>query len=217
MKPDSQNKPPSQERSIAVKAKIKDILEGQYFVEEGWTPNYLLTKNNKKISRVNILAIVLNKENNGSLTSFQLDDGTGKITARSFEEIPAINDLNIGTSVLIIGRIREYNQEKYLSPEIIKEVDKLWLKHRSLELNLTPITITPEETPPLIIEPKKEEEDLLPSQKILNLIKELDQGQGISIEEVISNSSLENTEQILNRMIETGEIFQNLPGKVKVL
>ena len=155
MKPDSQNKPPSQERSIAVKAKIKDILEGQYFVEEGWTPNYLLTKNNKKISRVNILAIVLNKENNGSLTSFQLDDGTGKITARSFEEIPAINDLNIGTSVLIIGRIREYNQEKYLSPEIIKEVDKLWLKHRSLELNLTPITITPEETPPLIIEPKK--------------------------------------------------------------
>ena len=37
------------------------------------------------------------------------------------------------------------------------------------------------------------------------------------MEEIISKSPLNNTEQLLEKMLESGEIFQNSPGKVKVL
>ena len=58
---------------------------------------------------------------------------------------------------------------------------------------------------------------MLPIQKLTNLIKELDTGDGVLIEEVISKSPLNDTEQLIEKMLENGDIFQNLPGKVKVL
>ena len=75
----------------------------------------------------------------------------------------------------------------------------------------------------LQMKPKEEEEniseeaELLPIQKLTNLIKELDTGDGVLIEEVISKSPLNDTEQLIEKMLENGDIFQNLPGKVKVL
>ena len=62
-----------------------------------------------------------------------------------------------------------------------------------------------------------EEAELLPVQKLTNLIKELDTGDGVLIEELISKSPLNETEQLIEKMLENGDIFQNLPGKVKVL
>ncbi|MBT3465494.1 hypothetical protein HN451_10975, partial [archaeon] len=62
-----------------------------------------------------------------------------------------------------------------------------------------------------------EENVLLPVQKIINLIKELDPGEGVMIEELISKSMLNDTEKLIEKMLEAGDIYQNLPGKVKVL
>ena len=44
-----------QERQVAVKTSIKEIKEGEYKVEEGWTPNYLLTKKGEKIILGNLI------------------------------------------------------------------------------------------------------------------------------------------------------------------
>ncbi len=67
-------------------------------------------------------------------------------------------------------------------------------------------------------EVKEEEKFLdLDDNKIRELIKELDQGEGALIEEVKEKAKVEKVEELLEKMLEKGEIFQNLPGKVKVL
>ena len=76
-----------QDRQIAVKLRISEIKEGDYVMEEGWKPNYLLTKKGEKVSRVNLMGVVLDKEESGSMFNLVLDDGSGKIIVRSFEEI----------------------------------------------------------------------------------------------------------------------------------
>ena len=45
--------PEPQKRQIACKAKIADLINGEYIKEEGWTPNYIITKQGKHISRIN--------------------------------------------------------------------------------------------------------------------------------------------------------------------
>lgn len=202
------------ERQIAFKLRIKEISEGDYIVEEGWKPNYLLTKKGEKVSRVNLMAVVLDKEENGPITNLILDDGSGKILVRSFEEIKNLKEVGIGESLLVIGRIRIYNNEKYLSPEIIKKIDKNWLKVRALELAKE---VPPEEAPEALLREEAEETLPTPNQKILNLIRELDKGEGALIEEVKESSPLDYTEELLEKMLAAGEIFQNLPGRVKVL
>ena len=229
-------------RQVAIKTTIQNLLLGEYIQEKENEPNYLLTNDNQKIFRINLIAIVLSKEKQGSITNFVVDDGTGKIALRSFEENKTIDSLNIGNSILIIGKIRTYNQEKYISPEIIKLIDAEWLKLRSLELkhlinNQKGNPPSKEvkkieekiETKEFTLEKNTEEIDivdqsvtqtndlLLPIEKLTKLIKELDSGDGVLIEEVISNSQINETEKLLEKMLENGDIFQNSPGKVKVL
>ena len=96
-------------------------------------------------------------------------------------------------------------------------VGPLWLKARSLELkNIV------KSKPPLIkseqtIKIKKEDQKPLPTQKLIQIIQKLDGGEGVLIEKLIKESPLKETEQIIEKMIKNGDIFQNLPGKVKVL
>jgi len=202
-----------QERQVAVKVKIKEIMEGSYVVEEGWKPNYLLTKGGKKVSRANVVGVVLDKEERGAIANLVLDDGSGKIVIRSFEEIKNLKEIAVGEGVLVVGKIRVYNDEKYISPEIIKKVDNTWLKVRSLELG--------EEKEEVKVEEEKEEveEEFFDSKnkKIIELIKELDKGEGALIEEVKEKLAMDNSEEIIEKMLESGDIFQNSAGRVKVL
>lgn len=233
-------------RPIAVKTIIKEILIADYLQEEDGT-NYLLTTDQKKIYRLNLMAIILEKENQGNIVNFMLDDGTGTIILRSFEDNKRIRELNVGDVVMAVGKLRIYNHEKYISPEIIKKIDPDWLKIRAREMEsliqkIAKKSSEPEVNIPIIKEDIKEEKiisvekleefeefgeieevmieeknELLPNQKIFQLIKEMDSGFGVAIEEVIHKSSLKDTEIIIQKMLEKGDIFQNSPGKIKVL
>ena len=57
----------------------------------------------------------------------------------------------------------------------------------------------------------------MPTEKIIHLIKELDSGDGALIEDVIERSPLDETNKLLETMLEKGDIFQSQPGKIKVL
>jgi len=209
-----------QERQVAIKVKISEILNGKYIVEEGWTPNYLLTQNNQKISRVNIFGVILETNLEKERTNLILDDGSGKMAIRSFEELKNLNLLNVGDSIVIIGKIRFFNGELYLSPEIIKKIDPKWLKIRKIELDKlyseNPIPIAKLD---LVKESLNEEieEDSIINQKVQELIKELDLGGGVLIEEIKEKSDISNIETVIEFMLKNGEIFQNLPGRVKLL
>lgn len=218
---------------------IGEILQSDYLQEEDGL-NYLLTPDQKKIYRLNLMAAILEKETRGNITNFLVDDGTGIIVLRSFEDNKSLRQLNIGEVILITGRLRVYNQERYLSPEIVKKIDPLWLKIRAKEMKhliqkssekamiqkeLVPETgILPEKNSGDFVEFREieeiiveEENESLPNQKIFQLIKEMDLGSGAAIEEIINKSPLKDTGIIIQKMLEKGDIFQNSPGKVKVL
>jgi RPA family protein len=218
-------------RHVAIKTTLLNVIKGEYIQESEEQPNYLLIAGTQKVFRLNIIATILNKERLGSITNLLIDDGTGKISLRIFEENSRWNLLKIGNPILIIGKLRKYNEEKYISPEIIKKISPSWLKVRFLELKLK----TPEKNEETNL--KKQEDKIksskeiplekieskdnimmsLPTEKMKLLIKELDSGEGVSIEELIEKSPLEDSEEVIKRMLEVGDIFQNSPGKVKLL
>ena len=224
-------------RPPAVKLTIQDILASTIHQDNQDLPLYLLSLKGEKVFRLNIMATILNIERIGSISNILIDDGTGKIILRFFEDNKLINNLAIGKCINVIGKARIYNEENYIAPEIVKGVSLWWLKGRSLELRPLEFSssvetkIAPNQR--LLnqkkIEEKKEsvikeeevscsaELELLPNQKVIRLIKELDQGEGALIDEIISNSSLKDIEQLLDKMLEKGEIFQITPGKIKVL
>src|SRR3989338_4301314 len=241
-------------RFPATKISVLDLEEGEYIEEKEHNPNYLLIKEHQKIFRINVIATLVHKEMKGSISSMLVDDGTGKIVMRIFEENKAALNLEVGDVIEIIGKVRVYNQEKYIFPEIIRKVNPLWLKVRYLEMRsgspvvsnniqnsekeisnskkielqkeknikeisplADPIPAKAEETAFQVIDEEIEENDpLLPLEKLSKLIARLDQGEGVLIEEVIEKSPLEKTEELLEKMLENGDIFQNQPGKVRL-
>ena len=208
------------QNQTAIKILIKDILEG-YLTQENNEGLTFLQTTSKRIHRINLIGVVVKKEKTGSITNVFVDDASGKIVIRFFEENKSTEKISVGDVIVVVGKIRSYQEEKYISPEIVKKVAPLWLKVRSLELSLSEEKESKEDLPIEKVEEEKvlekKEVSLLPFQKIAKLIKELDQGEGVLIEEIIEKSSLQETEQILDKMLETGDIFQNLPGKIKVL
>ena len=217
-------------RQVAVKITIKEVLEGTFIQEDNQSSPELILPSMQRVFRLNIMGILLQKERVGNITTLWIDDGSGKMPVRFFEEDPAISALAPGEALLIISKPRKYNQEIYLSPEIVKKVSISWLKVRVAELDRKPGGLLKREefsmkggfskvppAAPLEIINEKISEEILPNLKIAQLIKSLDSGGGARIEEVLEKSPLGQTEIVLEKMLENGEIFQVLPGRVKVL
>lgn len=125
-------------RQTAFIVKISDLKNGKYIKEEGWEPNYILTKK-ARVNRANILGIVISKTETPDMSykSLVIDDGSGNISVRLFENNNLFNGINVGDIILLIGRPREYGTEKYMIPEIIKKIDNgSWLNYRKKELEL---------------------------------------------------------------------------------
>ncbi len=235
----------SQKRQVAVKLRISDLLSGRYVVEEGWAPNYVLTKDGRKASRVNLFGVIIsNPTVEVNYRSAMLDDGSGNISVRSFDETDMFHGLSLGDAVFIIGRPRQYGNEVYIMPEIVKKVkNKIWIEVRKKELEklsgnaaaitpANPAASTAESEPrPFhsaseevvgggIAEDKAGEtkqEEQSPQQKIYSLIKELDKGEGALFEEILEKSGIADAEKIISRLLMEGEIFELGKGKLKAL
>ena len=74
-------------RQPAIKTTIGEIASGKYVQESEDKSNYVLTSKNIKIYRLNLIAIILSKELQGSITNLLVDDGTGKITLNLLKKI----------------------------------------------------------------------------------------------------------------------------------
>jgi RPA family protein len=206
-----------QKRQVAYKIMIKDINASNYIKEEGWNPNYLILSDGKKINRVNVFGIIIDKPTNENLStnSLTIDDGSGSIVLRTFDENENINDFDIGTPVLVIGKPREFNNVKYIVPEIIKKIDDVrWIQLRKKELNLKSGKEGQK------VEVHMVEEEVVDDGKgidAISLVKGLDKGNGADITEVIEKLKKADAETIINNMIKVGELFEISPGKIKVL
>ena len=205
-----------QDRQIAYKTRIKDVLNSKYIKVEGFNPNYLEI-NGQKISRVNIIGVIVQKSELDNQKNLIIDDGNGVITARTFENNLLLDKIGIGDVVLLIGRPREFSMEKYLLVETIKKIEPGWVKVRKLELGKD---IEQEESneKEVEIEEAEEEKNMGESQKnkILKLIKKIDKGEGVFVED-ISSSNVDNLDEIISALLREGDVFEIRPGKLKVL
>ena len=201
-----------QKRQTAYKIRIKEILGSRYVKTEGFAPNYLEI-NAQEISRINIIGVVVQKSELDNYKTLIIDDGTGKISARVFENNTLLDIIDVGNIVLIIGRPREFSSEKYLLIETIKEINHAWAEVRKLELekNGGKSNSLPDNN-----SIGEEAVDLDPTSKIVKLIKELDKGNGVPIEE-ISSKNIKDIDKTLNMLLKKGDLFEIKPGKLKVL
>ena len=196
-------------RQTARKCRIAHLLNGKYVQKEGWEPSYLESETGD-ISRANIMGVIVGK---GDRTLI-LDDGSGQIKLQSFEENNKLLETGIGDKVLVIGKVRAFNEQKYLNVEIIKKIDEKWLSYRKLELERIPARTAPAET---VAAPKEEAVAESYNAIILEKIKELDKGEGADVDEVMKALAMENPEKAIQELLQGGEIFEVKPGRVKLL
>jgi RPA family protein len=209
----------SSKRQVAYKVYIADILNNRYVKEEGWLPNYIAV-GDKKVSRANLLGVIVSKDTQETdvvSQNFILDDGTGRVALRFFESGA---DLDVGDMVTVIGRPREFGAERYVVPEVIKKVkDPRWVQFRKLELagEKRPEQEHSQAPEELSVETEDFVDDSNPLSDIMSIIRRLDVGAGVEFSDISKESGKPNTEELVNKLLEQGDIFEVKPGRYKVL
>jgi RPA family protein len=200
-------------RNIAYKFRIGDLLIGKsIFDNERFS---FLELGNKKIIRVNIIGNIIDKyesEGERKYIFFTLDDGSGQIKLKAFgDDVGRFRNVLQGQTVLVIGSLRNFNNETYISPEIIREQDTKYLLIRKLEI---------EKNKNKNVQPLAREQIIAVKDKILGIIKDAEKEGGIEMDAIILNLrqiSPEIINQEIKRMLEEGIIFEPRPGKIRWL
>ena len=202
-------------RQTAVPCTLIEIRQGAWVQNPGLEPSGVRTDRGM-IARASVIGVMIAKDEK----TFSIDDGTNIISVRSFDPVPVL--ANVGDIVLVIGRPREYNGERYLVLEICKRLrNPSWVQYRRRELQwlVAPqpsvaapkhVQVLPEITEPVPVEPVKN-----PFEAVVQAIRDLDAGSGADIEEVLSRVPEGNG--FIQTLIEEGEIFEIKPGRLKVL
>lgn len=190
-------------RWVAYKMAIMDIVESDY--KDG-----AIQFGNLQINRVRVMGTVVSKfiSDDKNYGFFVLDDGTETIRVRAFDNINLIEKVKVGDVADVVGRIRKYEDEIYVLPEIVVKIeDPNWIFLRKLELIRQKMEIDVEEE---IVE--------TPKQKIMRIIKELDKGDGVDVSVLNKEIGDEKiVEDVLTELKNEGEIFEPRVGKVKLL
>ncbi len=125
-------------RSTAYKLKIEDLIRGRYVRSAEGEPSHLITPWGQEVLRVHLIATVVDKfiREDGGYASLRLDDGSETIRAKSWgEDVERMEKFEVGDLVELIGRVREYEGEVHLVPEVLEQVeDPNWELVRELEI-----------------------------------------------------------------------------------
>ncbi len=218
-------------RETAHKLKIGDILGGTPIVEE--MPNLnpdsatdsfqaqpkerfrFLELGTKKVVRINIIANIVDKYNSEGekkFASIMIDDASGQIKLKYFgDDVAKFERYSQGDTVLIIGVLRSYNGEVYISPEIIKIADPRYLLVRKLEL---------EKGNKNEIKPAEQVQKVLGLRdQIITLIK-TGESEGVSNSDIINKITTADPSTInseIIKLLEDGVVYEPRPGKVRYL
>jgi hypothetical protein len=232
-------------RPTAYKLRIEDLLRGEYKRSvDGVEPSYFLTPWNDRITRARVMGTVVDKfmREDGSYGTLRLDDGSGTIRLRAWgSDTSRLNRFNKGDVVDVVGRVREFEGEVYLTPELVipvedlnwelvRELEILESRRKSLAKGVKPRLPAKLEPPALSVEvptPSKvgleEPEVPLPEvpedlkDRVLLVVKESGGEEGLSVDEVamragLSPPEVENAARVL---LAEGKIFEPRAGKFK--
>lgn len=226
-------------RSTAYRIKLKNIINSEYEKREGFNPS-VIKYNNLEISRVNIIASVVGKylTDDQNYCAITLDDGSETIRIKNFgAEVNIIKNVDIGDIVRVIGKIKEYNDEKYIVGELVKKINPNWLIVNELQLisnsenNNSKLNESSNEINSIKNEENTDEEEIISissseenssiniKQEILNYIKNNDSGSGVMMDIVTSTIKEENDKikDALFELLKVGEIYEPKKGILKIL
>lgn len=232
-------------RLITKKVRISDITNGKYFPgsREHMQPSFVITPLGEKVSRVNIIATVTDQftSDDGNYASITMDDSTDAIRAKAFRaDVKILEGLQKGGLVLVIGKVKEYQNEIYINAEVARVVEPNYETLRMLELlerlderkklidglrkvksHLAEEDLKEyakkmgieEEALEVIFE--KKEPDYKP--KILEVIASLDDGSGVEIMKIFEISKLPDNvlERAVDELLAEGYLYEPTPGKLK--
>lgn len=200
-------------RNIAYKFRVGDLLLGKPVMDgERFA---FLELGDRKIIRVNIIGNIIDKYESAGERKYcflTLDDGSGQIKLKFFgDEVDKFKDVFQGQTVLVIGNLRNFNNETYVAPEIIKEQDAKYLLIRKLEIEKEK-----SKNAPVMVK----EQIIAVKDRILDTIKNAEKDGGIEVDTIIMNirdASPEIINQEIKRLLEEGIIFEPRPGKIRWL
>lgn len=197
-------------RNIAFKMRISNILAGKP-VMDGERFGFLEVNGNK-IVRVNVVGSIVDRyESNGDrkYVFLTLDDGSGQIKLKSFgDDSGKFSEIKQGETVAVIGLLRFFNNEIYISPEIIKEQDPKYLLVRKFEIDSAPKIVN-----------GAQNSSISPREKIIEMIKNSESQGGIDVEKINLDSKIPSGEisAEIQKLLEEGVIFEPRPGRVRWL
>lgn len=125
-------------RLPSTRLSINDIQNGFYRESEGeFEPNYLLTRNAKRVYRAKVVGTVVEDpffNDNEDYANVRIDDGTEVLRVVGFrDDIKFFRNLKRGDMIQTIGKIKEWEGKKQMNIEALHKIDdyNLWLMHRS--------------------------------------------------------------------------------------
>lgn len=214
-------------RPAAYKLKIEDLVRGQYVHSlEGAEPSHVLTPWGQRVTRARVMGTVVDKfvREDQSYATLRLDDGSETISIRAWREgVPELDLFDVGSVIDVMGKVREFDGEVYLVPELILRVeDPNWELVRELEITDTrrealEAGVLPRETPATTMEPTRlragltqpsqtagtileEEESPLPDvpddvkKRIALALEKLDRGDGATPADISVELNLPNAQ-----------------------
>jgi RPA family protein len=232
-------------RMTANKVGISEIVSGKFYPgsREDMKPSYVVSDFGEKLSRVNVIATVTDKfiSDNRNYASITVDDGSGAIQVKAFgDDVKIIESVGIGQLVVVIGKVKEYNDEIYINAENIRAVDVNYENLRKAEIldrlilrkdfvnkirqmadqmdeaelleYVKNIGLDKEQLQAIL---ERKEVDYKP--KMLELIESMDDGEGTEIGKIFEISKLPEhiIERTIDELLNAGEIYEPIVGKLK--
>jgi|SRR3989344_2174274 len=197
-------------RQTAYKIRIGDLAKGKEIFEDGRMR--FVELGDRQIYRVNIIANIIERflsEGERRFLSFTIDDASGQVRMRVFgDDIDRFTDITQGNTVRVIGTLRNFNNETYISPEIIKIVDPRHLLVRKLELDAERSQ-----------KPTNKEEVKAIKDRILDIVKSAEPDGGLEADKIIMaiDSAPQLVSQEITKLLEEGTLYEPRPGKIRFL
>lgn len=181
-------------RLTAKKASIGEIVNGKFIKKSGFESSYVLTNLGRRLSRARTLGLIVDKfiSADEKYATITLDDSTETIRCKVFVNTKLFDGFGSGDLVDIFGKIREYNGEIYIMPEIITKVEPNFETLRILELEK--IFREQREKIKKIRDLQKQTSDVVEIKTAIKNLMSLEDVEGIlEAQEIIENSAEEKT------------------------
>ena len=110
------------ERMVAIRASIADIVNGTFGDDNG---SRVISPEGVELRRVLLVGNIVDQvTGNNNYASITIDDGTETIRAKAWgAEADMLQSVSGNILALVVGKVREYENEIYVVPEIVREVD----------------------------------------------------------------------------------------------